>query len=124
MLASHRATWTMAGAGMFGFRRKKASSAHSRRGKIKKRAQKRLDNQLGRLKSAWSYRITRWSFEARSIVPWAGVHQEGGPVGHGARVPGRTFAWFSDLMIDGFVRAAKRYILAAWFKTRIQSEIF
>jgi len=100
-------------------------SSYTKRGKVKKRTQRRLDNQLGRLKSAFSYRITRWSLEARSIVPWAGVHQEGGAVGRGARVPARTFAWFSDAVVAQFMRAAKRYILAAWFKNTLQrTELF
>lgn len=33
---------------------------------------------------------------AESKVPWSGVHQDGGRVGRGSRIPARPFLWLSD----------------------------
>ncbi len=54
---------------------------------------------LGRLPGAVSYKADSTSVTGTSRVLWSGVHQDGGTVGHGSRLPARPFLWISDDMI-------------------------
>lgn len=64
---------------------------------------------LGRLPSAVQYKVTASSITGTSRVRWSGAHQDGDRVGHGARLPARTFLWLSD----GFQTQAASTIAAA-----------
>lgn len=57
------------------------------------KSRKRL---LGRLPTAVKVTSTSTSVSAVSSVPWSSVHQEGGIVGRGARIPARPFLWASE----------------------------
>jgi hypothetical protein len=59
------------------------------------KSRKRL---LGRLPSAVKVIMTSTSVSVRSSVRWSGAHQDGDVVGHGVRLPPRTFLWVSDGM--------------------------
>lgn len=61
---------------------------------------RRARKPMGRLPGAVSYRATASSVSGRSRVLWSGIHQDGGTVGHGARIPARPFLWISDGMLQ------------------------
>lgn len=79
-----------------------------------RRLERAMKNPLGRLKSAWAFSVGPRFLEARSKAPWSGVHQEGGTAGHGAHIPQRTFAWFSEALIERFVDLTRAHLEAAW----------
>jgi phage gpG-like protein len=60
---------------------------------------KRARKLLGRLPGAVKYTATATSVAGTSRALWSGVHQDGGVVGHGARLPARPFLWISDDML-------------------------
>lgn len=80
-----------------------------------KRAITRHHRLLGKLASTIRAQVTKSELVVRSIVDWAGVHNEGGPAGHGADVPARTFLEIEDhdvdalseLIVDGATAASK-----------------
>jgi phage gpG-like protein len=86
------------------------------KGELTRQGQRKIAKigKLGRLKNAWRFTVTALMFEARNMVRWSGVHQDGGAVGRGAKVPARPFAWFSDRVLDRFVVEAKKLLQAAW----------
>jgi phage gpG-like protein len=51
---------------------------------------------LGRLTGAVSYFADATAVRGISRVLWSGIHQDGGTVGHGSRLPARPFLWISD----------------------------
>jgi hypothetical protein len=115
ILARRREGWhrkTLAGGAVS--RYLKGRSAYKKNGQVRTSFARRLTNQLGALKSAWLFRVTGSMFEARSRLAWAGMQQGGGIVGHGARLPARTFAWFSDAVLDRFGELAITYLLKSW----------
>lgn len=87
-----------------------------RRGQLTKRGQRRLGPQLGRFRFPNAYRfiVTRQAIEMRAKGDWAGVHQFGGVVGHGAVQPERTFLWASDSLVDAFEHALVGHVREAW----------
>lgn len=60
---------------------------------------KRARKLLGRLPGAVKYTATATAVAGTSRALWSGVHQDGGIVGHGARLPARPFLWISDDML-------------------------
>lgn len=71
----------------------------TRRGTLKRRAARRLANQLGRLKSWWTIRYDHGSLSASSGARWSNAQQDRATVGHGARLPSRIFAWVTDSFV-------------------------
>jgi len=61
---------------------------------------KRPRKLLGRLPGALTTKLERKRMILRSQVAWSAVHQEGGRVGRGARVPARPFLWASDKVLE------------------------
>ena len=47
----------------------------------------------------------------RSVIPWAGVHNEGGRVGHGAVVAKRTFLEWTTERVDKFAELSLDYLV-------------
>lgn len=84
-----------------------------RKGQVKKRAQRRLDNQLGRLKYALQFTVTGSYIEVRSRVPWGTIHQTGGTAGKGARIPARPFLWASAAKVELLRRMVVKELKAA-----------
>jgi phage gpG-like protein len=82
--------------------------------KLKKRALLK-HKMLGKLANAFRSKLSKTELVITNLVPWAGVHNEGGVVGHGAHVPERKFAYFEDedaevlamLVLDDAASAAK-----------------
>lgn len=71
-----------------GKRRRKTRSALSRH---------RL---LGRLPTSITAKLSRSMLQVYSRVPWAGVHNVGGPAGKGSEIPARTFLTLKDEDMD------------------------
>lgn len=69
----------------------------TKKGKLRKPAQRRLGRILSkRLLTKAKIRVRPTIISITSQVKWAGIHQKGGRVGRGARVPKRPFMWISD----------------------------
>jgi phage gpG-like protein len=85
-----------------------------RRGGVKMAAQRRLVNQLGRLRTALAFLVAATLVEARSIVRWAWVHQHGGPAGRGVSIPQREFLWVADPVVDRFMQRLLAYLVEVW----------
>lgn len=81
--------------------RAKRLAKAGRVGKRKSRRRRVLKQRklLGRLPSLWDSKVDAMSLTLTHKVRWAIVHLKGGRAGHGARIPGRDFAWWSDEMI-------------------------
>lgn len=79
----------------------------------KMRAQGRRRRPLGRLSTAVTYRATSHAVIAESRAKWSGVHQDGGTVGRGSKIPARPFLWISDRLIDEAIEILQRPILRA-----------
>lgn len=50
-------------------------------------------------------------WEMFSSIPWAGAHNEGAVVGHGATLPARTFLEWTPRRLEKFVEMANQYVL-------------
>jgi phage gpG-like protein len=75
---------------------------------------RRLQNMLGRLKSAWRFLSSRMELAAESLVSWADVHQVGGVAGHGSEIPARAFAWASSLLTFKVAGRIAQHMQEAW----------
>ena len=78
----------------------------------KAKSKGRARRTLGKLPTSTTYTATSSGAQARSRVPWSGVHQEGGTVGRGSVIPARPFLWISDNLIDRATLIITRRILA------------
>lgn len=65
---------------------------------------------LGKLSSSIEAVIDRDSVVIRSKVPWAGVHNDGGTAGHGARIPERKFLELTGEDTKELQRIAEGYL--------------
>jgi hypothetical protein len=86
----------------------------TRKGTLKRRAARRLANQLGRLKSWWKITFTPGSLTAASGADWSDVHNTGGTAGRGARIPQRTFAWVTDGFVGAVTEAVLLHLERVW----------
>lgn len=77
----------------------------------KRRRRRRL---LGRLPAAVTYRASADELRARSRAYWSSVHQTGGRVGRGARLPARPFLWLSEAFLRDAVEAFLDYVSRVW----------
>lgn len=82
-------------------------SARRRKGRRRKRL-------LGRLPTALRVRPDRDGIVIRSQVRWSSVHQDGGVVGRGARIPARSFLWWSGDFLDLAADSLLAYALRGW----------
>lgn len=65
-----------------------------------RRAITRHHHLLGKLASSIRAQVKKSELVVGSIVEWAGVHNVGGPAGHGATMPARTFIELDDEDFD------------------------
>lgn len=71
----------------------------TKKGRLRKAVQRRINRVLSaRMVSRAKIRTEPGEMSITSEVPWAGVHQFGGAVGRGSRLPKRTFMYVSDAM--------------------------
>ena len=78
--------------------------AHQGKRARQSRAITRHHRLLGKLRSTIKARLEGSGIRVGSFVPWAGVHNEGGAVGHGAFVPARTYAELENEDVDVFAK--------------------
>jgi phage gpG-like protein len=81
-----------------------------RKGRLNARGLRFFMNQLGRLKGFYRFKVSAVSMLVRTPLFWAGVHQHGGTVGHGARVPKREYMWASPRLKAAFAALVARHI--------------
>lgn len=77
-----------------------------------KRARRR--RLLGRLSSATVTRVTAKGLVLESKVKWSAIHQEGGQAGNGARIPQRTFLWWSKEILDEVAKRLTEHVGGSW----------
>ena len=65
---------------------------------------------LGQIANSFSIDFDKTSWEMFSRIAWAGVHNEGGTAGHGARIPARVFLEWTPERIEKFVTMANEYL--------------
>lgn len=87
----------------------------ARKGQLTKRGERRVANQLGRLKWAWKVTVEKSRIEFRSRGgKMADAQNEGATVGKGAVIPKREFAWLSEAIVVKFADAMREHIRRAW----------
>ena len=95
----------------------------TKKGRLRKPVARRLNKVLSaRLISGTKFKATKREMVLRSLrhaLGWATVHQHGGVVGRGSRLPQREFLWVSDPFLRKFVEAAQLHLRGAWEKKRL-----
>lgn len=71
---------------------------------------------LGRIANSFNISWDKSSWTMRSEIPWAGAHESGATVGHGAKLPARPFLHWTRERLDKFVELANAHVLAAFRK--------
>jgi phage gpG-like protein len=69
---------------------------------------------LGRVASSIKSKLTKYSVNVFSEIPWSAVHNDGGVAGHGAKIPQRQFLDIDDddvKMLAQLVEDATRFSL-------------
>ncbi len=69
---------------------------------------------LGLLPGGIYFNASPVSVQARSPVKWAGVHNVGGRVGHGAVIPARPFIFFSPPFMKRAHDEIVAFVVAGW----------
>lgn len=97
-----------------------SGKAFTKRGKMKKSAQRRLGRVLSRkLLSGMKVTIKPKEMSVAARLKWAGVHQHGGRVGHGARIPPRPFIYIGDELLLSAKRVFETHLQRAWQGRRL-----
>lgn len=91
------------------------SKAFTKKGKVRKSVQKKIEKPLGKgfMKGA-RIKIRKFSIAIRTKGAGAGVHMRGGPVGNNATVKARPFFWISDSLMRGTARTIVAHLTGAW----------
>ena len=93
-----------------------SAATQRKRGRTKS-GRTRRKRSLGRLPGVLTVRVLgRDTLVARSRVSWAYVHQEGGQVGRGARVPARPFLYFGAEFVNDIDQALAEYLARGFGK--------
>ena len=84
--------------------------------KAKRKARRRAGKKvavavLGKLRTAFGITFARDHIEAKSKIPWAGVHFWGGTAGKGAKIPSRDWLYASDDFMVALVRRIRFAII-------------
>lgn len=90
---------------------------YERIGRREQRAEKKIaaiesGQLLGRVANSFGITITKDGWAMFSSIPWAGAQNEGATVGHGARLPARTFLEWTPERITKFVELVQEHMLA------------
>lgn len=88
---------------------------YERAGRREERAARKIDRLergalLGQIANSFSIDFDKTSWEMFSRIAWAGVHNDGGTAGHGARIPARVFLEWTPERIEKFVQMANEYL--------------
>jgi phage gpG-like protein len=68
---------------------------------------------LGRMASSMFSKIAQGTLIVDSKIPWAGSHNEGDTVGHGARLPARPFNYLEEIDVEVLTEVLIRRMLVA-----------
>lgn len=66
---------------------------------------------LGRIASSCTVEYDAKNWSMRSVIPWAGVHNEGGRAGRGSVIPKRTFLEWTNERVDKFAELSLDYLV-------------
>jgi hypothetical protein len=75
---------------------------------------RRVQNMLGRLKTAWRFVARARELIAESVVSWADVQHVGGQVGHGATLPARAWMWMNDALVGTIGAIIVQHLAEGW----------
>ncbi len=95
---------------------KRYKKLYERVGRREERAAKKIEavqggQLLGQVANSLSVKFDKSNWEMFSRITWAGVHNEGGVAGHGARIPARTFLEWTPARLEKFVEMANDYLI-------------
>lgn len=95
---------------------KQFKKLHERVEKYRAKAEERVSalergDLLGRIASSIRAEISKGALVIESAIDWAGIHNDGGTAGHGARIPKRTFLEWTPERIDKFIEIAQQYVI-------------
>ena len=65
---------------------------------------------LGQVANSFSISFDKSNWEMFSRIAWAGVHNEGGTAGHGAKIPARVFLEWTPERLEKFVAMANEFL--------------
>lgn len=89
---------------------RKSKSLRGRIGRAEDKAAAEQGQVLGRIASSIKARVQGNVLEIYSSIPWAGVHNEGGTAGHGARIPERRFLEWTPERVAKLAEIAEQYV--------------
>lgn len=90
---------------------KSRSRARRRGRKAPKRGGTRL---LGKLPTEVRIEFTSTTMLRESRIPWSNVHQEGGTVGRGSKIPARPHVYFSEPFLDRAAEEMRCHLIEAF----------
>ncbi len=71
---------------------------------------------LGKLPELVNVNTRLATLFAKAPIPWAGAHNEGDTVGHGATLPAREFVFLSDPFLNLATEKITEFVHAGWRK--------
>jgi phage gpG-like protein len=89
---------------------KSVGGLRERRARAEQKASERL---LGRIPSSMFSKVAKGTLTVDSKIPWAGAHNEGDTVGHGAKLPARPFNYLEPVDVDVLVEILVNRMLVA-----------
>lgn len=92
---------------------KEAQSVMKQRHKAVAKAASAKGQMLGRMANAMKAKITGMVLEVVNTVEFSAVQNEGGTVGHNAKIPARPFQFFDDTDLDVFSEIVTNCMIAA-----------
>lgn len=90
--------------------------AREKRRRRKSGKRGRVRKLLGRLPTVVKLLADRRRVAAVSGVRWSAVHQDGGRVGRGSRIPARPFLWASPAMLATARKVLAEHVTSAWIR--------
>ena len=89
---------------------KTVAGLRERRARAEAKASERI---LGRIPASMYSQIAKGTLTVDSRIPWAGSHNEGDVVGHGAHLPARPFNYLEAIDVDVLVEILVNRMLVA-----------
>jgi phage gpG-like protein len=87
---------------------KSVSGLRERKARAETKASERI---LGRIPASMYSKIAKGTLTVDSRIPWAGSHNEGDTVGHGAHLPARPFNYLEAIDVDVLVEILVNQIM-------------
>ena len=89
---------------------RKGEKLRERLGRAESDAEKEQGQVLGRIAGSIKARVQGSTLEIYSSIPWAGIHNEGGTAGRGAKIPARTFLEWTPVRVEKLASIASEYM--------------